>query len=656
MTIETFDQWIDLVGNGDIKEIENEISNNKNILNLQDNDGNSPLLYSLKLQKILEDKKNGKKMTFDDKLKFYITYMDLEKVQEFINSGVSVSATYEGLTLLQHAKNVYNEGERKNDDNIDYDDIANMDDDIRTRKAYKSYWDNYTNKWRNYNFNDSVINYLEISGAVSFKFNINNLTFEDNQKIIELLINKGADLNLQDNNKDTALLISLKNGYKHIAELLINKGADLNLQDNNKDTALLYSLKLQKILLDKKNGKKMTFDDKLKYYITYMDLEKVKGFINSGVSVNATYKNDSNLTLLQHAKNVFNPGMRRKGIDYANKTYRDDYTGGESMPYNFNDSVINYLKKNGAVLFKFNITNLTFEDNQKIIELLINKGADLNLQNNNKDTALLYSSKNGYKDIAELLINKGADLNLQDNNKDTALLYSLKNGYKDIAELLIDKGADLNLQDNNKDTALLISLKNGYKDIAKLIIEKGSGLNQQDNNKDTALLISLKNGYKDIAELLIDKGADLNLQDNNKEPALFHAVRNSNDNIDIVKLLIEKGSDKDYIKTYEESKESHNEYIGDSNNFKNFTTKGISRYFQAVDIIKTNYIYNFNILRIAKDLNLEKMISYLKSLNIKELPHSKQVCTETSMYDKFGGKIIYNKKVADQKCSEKEYF
>jgi len=488
MTIETFDQWIDLVGNGDIKEIENEISNNKNILNLRDNDGNSPLLYSLKLQKIFLDKKNGKQMTFDDKLKHYITYMDLEKVKEFINSGGSFYATYENdpsLTLLKYAENVYNEGKRENDDNIYYD--------------YSTYFDDYTGEWRPYNFNDSVIKYLESDDA-KHTFDKIESSLKLNKKIIELLIDKGADLNLQDNNKDTALLYSLKNGYKDMAELLINKGADLNLQDNDGNSPLLYSLKLQKIPLDKKNGKKMTFDDKLKFYITYMDLEKVKEFINSGGSVNATYENDPSLTLLQHAKNVYNEGKRVIENDdniedhrYQDKyrgqrkysTYLDNYTRKWKV-YDFNDSVINYLEISGSASFKFNINNLTFEDNQKIIELLINKGADLNIQDNNKDTAL------------------------------------------------------------------------------------------------------------------------------------FHAVRNSNDNIDIVKLLIEKGADKDYVKTYWDYNESIDRKYRDTetNNYH-------------LDVRKTSYTYRINILRIAKDLNLEKMISYLKSLNIKELSHSKQVCIET---------------------------
>jgi len=186
--------------------------------------------------------------------------------------------------------------------------------------------------------------------------------------------------------------------------------------------------------------------------------------------------------------------------------------------------------------------------------------------------------------------------------------------------------------------------------MAELLINKGADLNLQDNNKDTALLYSLKKNDLEMSKLLINKGADLNLQDNNKEPALFHAVRSSNDNIDIVKLLIEKGADKDYVETHWDYNESIDRKYRDTetNNYH-------------LDVRKTSYTYSTNILRIAKDLNLKEMTSYLKSLNIKELFHSKQVCFQTyadNMYGHLatnGGYFRHNTE-SDNVCSPIEYF
>jgi hypothetical protein len=76
----------------------------------------------------------------------------------------------------------------------------------------------------------------------------------------------------------------------------------------------------------------------------------------------------------------------------------------------------------------------------RIIELLINKGADVNALGGKYVTALQAASVNGHTDIAELLINKGADVNVWGGQYGTALLAASVNGHKGIAELLINKG------------------------------------------------------------------------------------------------------------------------------------------------------------------------------------------------------------------------
>ena len=55
------------------------------------------------------------------------------------------------------------------------------------------------------------------------------------------------------------------------------------------------------------------------------------------------------------------------------------------------------------------------------VELLINKGADVNDSTHYRFTPLHEASRRGYKEIIELLVNKGAFVNAQTNNKITPL-------------------------------------------------------------------------------------------------------------------------------------------------------------------------------------------------------------------------------------------
>ena len=63
------------------------------------------------------------------------------------------------------------------------------------------------------------------------------------------------------------------------------------------------------------------------------------------------------------------------------------------------------------------------------------------------------------KEAAKLLIENGADLGLQTEKGETALMYAIKRGFTDIAKKLIDKGANLDLEDNDGITALEWALK-----------------------------------------------------------------------------------------------------------------------------------------------------------------------------------------------------
>ena len=51
------------------------------------------------------------------------------------------------------------------------------------------------------------------------------------------------------------------------------------------------------------------------------------------------------------------------------------------------------------------------------------------------------ASSEGHKDIVELLISKGADVNVKTKDGKTPLLVALKKDQKEIVELLISKGA-----------------------------------------------------------------------------------------------------------------------------------------------------------------------------------------------------------------------
>jgi len=90
-----------------------------------------------------------------------------------------------------------------------------------------------------------------------------------------------------------------------------------------------------------------------------------------------------------------------------------------------------------------------------IVKLLVEKGANINLNGNYCGPPIMEASMAGHLDIVQFLHQKNADINLQ---KDTsyALYEAIINGHEDIAQWLLENGANPNLVTTDGSTAILI--------------------------------------------------------------------------------------------------------------------------------------------------------------------------------------------------------
>lgn len=77
----------------------------------------------------------------------------------------------------------------------------------------------------------------------------------------------------------------------------------------------------------------------------------------------------------------------------------------------------------------------------------------LNIRNPDGTTPLMYASSKGYLNIVSFLVQKGADINLQDEYDSTALFYAVAKNNIDIIKFLLEKGADKTIKHKNGETA-----------------------------------------------------------------------------------------------------------------------------------------------------------------------------------------------------------
>ena len=73
----------------------------------------------------------------------------------------------------------------------------------------------------------------------------------------------------------------------------------------------------------------------------------------------------------------------------------------------------------------------------------------VNGKNNYGQTPIWLAAKYGHDTMVELLINKGANLNAQDEHHGSALYTASERGHEQVVKLLLDKGAEIKAQGGN---------------------------------------------------------------------------------------------------------------------------------------------------------------------------------------------------------------
>lgn len=106
---------------------------------------------------------------------------------------------------------------------------------------------------------------------------------------------------------------------------------------------------------------------------------------------------------------------------------------------------------------------------------LLNRGVDVNFQDKGHGASAMHAaSQTGKKIIVRMLLNRGAKVNLQNNNGDTALMAAAFNGHSDVVKILVQAGAVVNHQNQADETALSLAREERRKKVIQLLVHLGA--------------------------------------------------------------------------------------------------------------------------------------------------------------------------------------
>jgi ankyrin repeat protein len=234
-----------------------------------------------------------------------------------------------------------------------------------------------------------IINEFEIYKDIGKDHPIVFATKNNKYEILQILLKYNSNVNMimnefnheKDGDK-TPLIIASKNGFLKICELLIKNNADVNIKDSNDRTSLHYASRKNHINI-------------------------VKLLVENGANINDMYGDHS--TALHEAS--------RRG--YTN--------------------IVKYLINNGSNVDTANMygdTPLILSNDYEISKMLIEKGARINYQNNNGDSALHRATLKNNKQLINYLINQNAKTNITNYfMKMTPKEIALKKEIPDIIQL-----------------------------------------------------------------------------------------------------------------------------------------------------------------------------------------------------------------------------
>ncbi|XP_059176229.1 ankyrin-1-like [Physella acuta] len=401
-----------------------------------------------------------------------------------------------------------------------------------------------------------------------------------NQDILELLIRYNADVNQQNIKGETPLIKACKNGYLDAAQLLLNAGPNVFLVDELGNTALHYIAKNRHELLPlteailssnrgpcnqlKKDNTENYYDDTIKidskecaksietdaFTDSFINMKNNEGesalhiacelghteiaklLILNNCDIDCT--NTSGITPLMIATQHVSTYIAQILIEKkANINIRN--TEGETALHfavkNNNFHIVCTLLEQEANINEPNNagqTPLFFAYNCKITEYLIEKGAEINLQDKSGETALHLMAKS--KEYAVyILLEHGANPNISTHEGQTPLMYAANKVDLDLMKALVKHRADVNSLDCNGRNACMHAVM-GVKGKSSSYLEYGE-------------YFSVKGSLFKMIEVLALAGAKLNLLDNENRSLIVYIILN-------VENYIKKACIEEFLKYY----------------------------------------------------------------------------------------------------------
>lgn len=317
--------------------------------------------------------------------------------------------------------------------------------------------------------------------------------------MVRMLLLRGANPDIRGKLGDTALHAAACLTHTTIARILIAGGADLEIQNSPVNNMTMTgqgtplhvavrhgNLKLSRLLIRSGaniQAKNVDGDTPLHLAARRAEMHTFEGLLDLGADINA--KNSDGRTPVQVALNAGYRSKLKQMFDNRGMAFPEPDIGVGELIMRINhiegfqkeesvQKAIDLIERHPDLVTKSDSDGETplhaaaFHEAEKIISLLIEKGADVNAKDRNGETPIhrVHDAAS-----ARQLIAAGADVNLPDSRGDPPLSRAASLNQIALARVLLKAGADPEATDSQGRTAIDIARTLRHEALLELLLE-----------------------------------------------------------------------------------------------------------------------------------------------------------------------------------------
>ncbi|MBU2995285.1 ankyrin repeat domain-containing protein [Cellulophaga baltica] len=370
--------------------------------------------------------------------------------------------------------------------------------------------------------------------------------YKGNVEIMKYLVSKGAKMDITDDKGSTVLNFAAAAGEQNTAvyDFCIANGADLK-KDLTPYGANALLLGIQK----DKNFKLTDY------------------FVSKGLSINSVdAKGNDAFNYVAKTGNIEAlKALREKGVNGNDNAFMFATQGGRRAKlkplefYKFLESLglnPNVIDSEG----KTPLHNLaSYATDKEVFNYFINKGVDVNLADQEGNTAFLNAVNRNEVETIEFFLPKIKDINLKNKKGETALAIATENNSPKVVAFLLQNKASIKTIDNEGNNLAYYLLKSyspksktDFDAKLKLLTEEGLDITAPQKNGNTLYHLALANNDVKLLEVVKQYNIDVNAKNNDGVAPIHVAAMRAKDD-KALKYLLSIGAKKDATTDFDES-------------------------------------------------------------------------------------------------------